>query len=60
MDLNFVLNMLTLICYVNLLVCISLSAQVSVLIVNVEALELTVVQLSQFSCSPKADGAFVK
>ncbi len=62
MDLNCVwqLFMLTLICLLICLFVIASSAQVSVLIMNVAELELTAVQLSQFSCSPNADGTFVK
>lgn len=54
------LFMLTLICLLICLFVIASSAQVSVLIMNVAELELTAVQLSQFSCSPNADGTFVK
>ncbi len=60
MDLNCVIFMLTLICLLICLFVIASSAQVSVLIMNVAELELTAVQLSQFSCSPNADGTFVK
>lgn len=54
------LFMLTLICLFICLFVVASSAQVSVLIMNVAKLELTAVQLSHFSCSPNADGTFVK